>query len=124
MKYRSPTRPLPTSSLGEVTQMALAFMEKSSLREVSVFGMEFRTVGRASEGPHVGLRGREVPQVIFPHVVAGMQWGLRPALVCVVLWPVSSGLEFGSEVSSPLCSLSPDQPSSPTRKPCRLDLGQ
>lgn len=118
--------PPPPSSLGEVTQMALAFVERSSLRAVwsACSGCDSGLWAEPRRAPmRVGPRGREVPQVMFPDVAAGMQWRLRPALVCAVLWPVSSRLELGLRFHLPcvpcvlLAPRGADRPSSPTREP-------
>lgn len=80
-----------------------------------------------SESICVGLWSKEAPEASFLHVGFRAQCGERPALVWVVLWPVSSRPGLG--VSSPLRNLSPpsstpDRHSSPRRRPCRLNFGQ
>lgn len=94
--------------LGQLPWTASAFMEKSCWRGVSVFEQELGACGQPLGEHLVGLWSKEAPEASFLHVGFRAQCGEMPALVWVVLWPVSSRPGLG--VSSPLHNPSPPAP--------------
>lgn len=100
--------PPPHCYLGQLPWMALAFVERSCLRVVSVFELELGACGQPRGGPLCGSVGQGSTRGQFPACGLRAQGRERPALVWVAPWPVSSRPGLG--VPSPLHSLSPLAP--------------
>lgn len=116
---------VPRGSLARLPWTALALVENSGLRGVSVFQPNLRPVVGTLERLRAGLWGRDVPEA------GSLRVAVQPRREGGLLRSVCAGARIYqawvwslSPSLSRACLTIPDQQSSPRRRPCTLDLRQ